>query len=87
MAEENEDRKAFYSEIARLNSDNKNVTVAYVERVYVWKRLERAESGQVCQLPSNGAAPEGYTFDAFKATPLGQRLGAACVPDAWVTIP
>ncbi len=87
MAEENEDRKAFYSEIAHLNSDNKNVTVAYVERVYVWKRLERAESGQVCQLPSNGGAPEGYTFDAFKATPLGQRLGAACVPDAWVTIP
>ncbi|HNT88084.1 MAG TPA: DUF1318 domain-containing protein, partial [Candidatus Hydrogenedentes bacterium] len=88
MAEENDDRKAFYSEVARLNSDNKKVTVGYVERVYAGKRLERAESGHVFQLPpANQDEPAAYTFEAFKATPLGQRLGAVCVADAWVIIP
>lgn len=88
MSEENADRKAFYSEIARLNSDDKKVTVSYVERIYAWKRLERAQTGEIFQLPPDGGdAPEGHTFEAFKASPLGQRLADKCVAGAWVKIP
>ena len=88
MADENGDRKAFYSEIVRLNSDDKKVTVSYVERIYAWKRLERAQTGEVYQLPPDGGdAPEGHTFEAFKASALGQKLGEQCKPGAWVTIP
>lgn len=88
MSDENADRKAFYSEIARLNSDDKKVTVSYVERIYAWKRLERAQTGEVYQLPPDGGdAPEGHTFDVFKASAVGQRLADKCLPGAWVKIP
>ena len=62
VAAENEDRKALYQEVARLNSDQ-NLTVGTVERIYAQKRLERAKSGEVFQLP-----PAGADFDAFAAS-------------------
>ncbi len=80
VAAENKDRKALYQEVARLNKDQ-NVSVSLVERVYAQERLNRAKPGEVFQLP-----PKGSDFDAFKASPAGQRLGGACQPDAWVTI-
>lgn len=82
LAEENKDRKALYNEIARLNKEQGNVTVSMVESVYAMRRLERAASGEIFQLP-----PEGSNFDTFKASALGQRLGDQCKPGAWVTIP
>jgi uncharacterized protein YdbL (DUF1318 family) len=81
IAADNEDRKALYQEIARLNSDQ-NLTVSTIERVYAQKRLERAKSGEVFQLP-----PAGEDFDAFAASPVGQKLGGAAKAGAWVTIP
>ena len=80
IAAETEDRKALYKEIARLNGDL-NLDVGKVERIYALQRLERAKSGEYYQLPVPGA-----DFDKFKAPPRGQRLGAACVPGAWVTM-
>lgn len=80
IAAENEDRKALYKEIARLNSDQR-LDVGQVERVYAIQRLGRAKKGEYYQLPAPGA-----DFDKFKASSLGKRLGAACVPGAWVTI-
>lgn len=80
IAAENEDRKALYKEIARLNRDQ-NLDVGKVEKVYAMQRLERAKKGEYYQLP----AP-GQDFDKFKASPLGKRLGTGCVPGAWVTI-
>ncbi len=80
IAAENEDRKALYKEVARLNKDQ-NLDVGKVEKVYAMQRLERAKKGEYYQLP----AP-GQDFNKFKAAPLGRRLGAACVPGAWVTI-
>jgi uncharacterized protein len=82
LADENKDRKALYNEIARLNKDQGNVTVSMVEAVYAMRRLERADTGEIFQLP-----PEGKTFDDFKASALGQKLGDQCKPGAWVTIP
>jgi uncharacterized protein YdbL (DUF1318 family) len=88
IAEENADRKAFYQELARLNSANPNVTVAYVERVYAFERLQRAASGEVYQLPpTTGDAPADLSFEAFQKLPLCGRLGADCQPNAWVTVP
>lgn len=80
IAAENADRKALYKEVARLNRDQ-DLDVSTVERVYARKRLERAASGDLFQLP--GA---GKDFDTFKSSPQGRKLGAACVPDSWVTI-
>ncbi|MCH8204486.1 MAG: DUF1318 domain-containing protein [Candidatus Hydrogenedentes bacterium] len=80
IAAENEDRKALYKEIARLNGDL-NLDVGKVERIYALQRLERAKSGEYYQLLAPGA-----DFNKFKTSPRGQRLGAACVPGAWVTI-
>lgn len=79
IAAENDDRKALYQEVARLNSDQ-NMTVGAVERVYAQKRLERAKSGELFQLP-----PAGPDFDAFAASAAGKKAGGA--PGAWVTIP
>lgn len=79
-AEENKDRKALYNEISRLNKEQ-NVTVATVERIYAQQRLKRAKPGEIFQLP-----PKGEDFDAFKASPLGEKLGDECVPEGWVTI-
>ncbi|MBI5095440.1 MAG: DUF1318 domain-containing protein [Candidatus Hydrogenedentes bacterium] len=79
IAAENADRKALYKEVAELNRDQ-NVTVSAVERVFAQKRLERAQPGQVFQLPE-----PGDDFDAFKKSDVGKKLGAECKPGAWVT--
>ena len=80
VAAENADRKALYKEVATLNQDQK-LTVNTVERVYAQKRLERAQPGQIFQLPEAGS-----DFDAFKKSDVGKKLGAECAPGAWVTI-
>jgi uncharacterized protein YdbL (DUF1318 family) len=80
IAAENEDRKALYQEVARINSDQ-NLKVGTVERIYAQKRLERAKRGELFQLP-----PAGDDFDAFKKSTAGKKLGSACAPGAWVTI-
>lgn len=80
VAAENEDRKALYQEVARINRDM-NLKVAAVERVYAQRRLERAEADELFQLP-----PAGDDFDGFKSSTAGTRLREACVPDAWVRI-
>jgi uncharacterized protein YdbL (DUF1318 family) len=77
---ENADRKALYREIANENADQ-NVTLTTVERVFAQRRLMRAAAGEVFQLP-----PAGDDFDKFKASPMGAKLGAECVPGAWVTM-
>jgi len=82
LADENKDRKALYKEIARLNKDQADVSISTVEKVYAMQRLRRAQTGEIFQLPAAG--PD---FDSFKASPTGQKLGAGCVPEAWVTIP
>ncbi len=82
VADENRDRKALYAEIARLNRDVPNITVASVESIYAVERLNRARSGQIFQLP-----PPGKAFDDFKNTPHGRALEDECVPNAWVVIP
>ncbi len=81
VAAENDDRKALYQEVARLNSDQ-NLTVSAVERVYAQKRLERAQPGELFQLP-----PAGPDLTAFASSPAGKKLGAAATAGAWVTIP
>ncbi|MEK7793401.1 MAG: DUF1318 domain-containing protein [Candidatus Hydrogenedentota bacterium] len=78
IAADNEDRKALYQEIARLNKAN-NVDVSTLESVYAKKRRERAQPGELVQLPDAGAE-----FDEFKAGALGKRLGAKCQAGAWV---
>ena len=89
MSDENGDRKAFYSEIVRLNeSENAKITVNYVERLYAFKRIERASKGEAYQLPPNAPdAPADYSFEAFKKTALGQKLGGAAQPGAWIVVP
>lgn len=81
VAAENEDRKALYKEITRLN-DDQNMTVGQVEQIYAKERLGRAKSGELVQMPNAGG-----TFDAVKGSPLGRKLGGDCKPGAWVTIP
>lgn len=80
IAADNQDRKALYQEIARINKEQM-LRVAAVERVYAQKRLERAQPGELFQL-----SRAGEEFDAFKKSEMGQKLGYACVPEAWVTI-
>lgn len=82
VAEENNDRKALYNEIARLNREAANITVATVEGIYAMERLRRAKSGELFQLP-----PPGDNFNAVKESSLGRRLDDKCVPNAWITIP
>lgn len=81
LAEENKGRKALYAEIARLNKED-GLSVTAVEQVYAVQRLKRGVSGEQYQLPS-----AGELFDEIKASDVGKKLGAACKPDAWVTIP
>jgi uncharacterized protein YdbL (DUF1318 family) len=81
VAAENNDRKSLYREIAQQNADQ-GATLTTIERVFAQRRLERARSGEIFQLP-----PEGADFDKFKASSAGQKLGDACKPEAWVTIP
>lgn len=80
IAAENKDRKALYLEIARINRDQ-DLNVSTVEGIYAQEHLERARAGEHFQLPAAGG-----NFEAFKRTPAGQRLGAKCVPGAWVRI-
>ncbi|HEO70183.1 MAG TPA: DUF1318 domain-containing protein [Candidatus Hydrogenedentes bacterium] len=81
MADENDDRKALYKELARVNKDAQ-VGVSDIEQIYAYGRLERAKPGEVFQLP-----PAGEYFDRFKNSASGKKLGDACVPGAWVEIP
>jgi uncharacterized protein YdbL (DUF1318 family) len=80
LEEENADRKALYEEIVKLNEDA-NVQLSQVERIYAQSRLERAQAGELFQLP-----PVGMHFDEFKQSEQGRKLGNECVPNAWVTI-
>tara|TARA_R110001592_G_scaffold144739_3_gene368097 strand:- start:164 stop:841 length:678 start_codon:yes stop_codon:yes gene_type:complete len=81
LASENAARKALYSEIARLNKDD-GLSVTAVEQVYAAQRIKRGAPGERYQLPS-----AGEIFNEIKASDLGKKLGAACTPGAWVTIP
>lgn len=81
LAAENKDRKALYQEIARLNSDQK-MTVGAVEKVYAAKRIQRAQSGDLIQVPD-----AGEEFDKFIATKVGKALGDQCKKNAWVKRP
>jgi len=81
LAADNEDRKQLYKEIVRINTDQE-LNVSTVERIYAQKRLERAKSGDLFQLP-----PSGDDFNAFRGSPKGKALGSKCKPNAWVTIP
>lgn len=81
IAAENEDRKALYKEVARINSDS-NMTVTQVENIYAKEYRDRADKGELIQLPSAG--PE---FDEVKASSLGKALGGNCQPGAWVEKP
>lgn len=81
LAEENKDRKALYGELARLNKEE-GATVSTMEAVGAAEKLKSAKSGHAVQLP-----PEGRYFDEFKASAPGKKLGDACKPGAWVTLP
>ena len=81
LASENGARKALYNEIARLNKDE-GLSVTAVEAIYAAQRLKRGNSGERFQLPA-----AGDIFNEIKASELGKKLGAACTPGAWVTIP
>jgi len=81
LADENQDRKALYNEIARLNKEQ-DVTVSTVESIYALQRLERGEPGEWYQLPV-----QGKFFDEFKGSSLCDKLGAKCQPGAWVQLP
>lgn len=81
VADENQGRKALYSEIARLNKDD-GVTVTKVEQIYAVERLKRGKTGEHYQLP-----PAGDLFNDVKGSDVGKKLGDQCKPDAWVTIP
>lgn len=79
--EENTDRKELYKEISELYRDA-NMSLSTVERVYAQKRLERAKTGEIFQLP-----PDGPDFEAFKNSAQGKKLSAdALKPNAWVVI-
>jgi len=81
MAAENQDRKALYAEIARLNKEH-GLSVSTVEEIYAMQRLRRAGSGDKVQLPSSGE-----NFEEVKNSALCKKLGGECKPGAWVTIP
>jgi uncharacterized protein YdbL (DUF1318 family) len=81
IAAENQDRKALYKEIARLNKDQ-NMTVATVEGVHAASLMKRAKPGDLVQLPK-----AGDNFDMFKATAIGKKIGRKAKPGAWVTVP
>jgi uncharacterized protein YdbL (DUF1318 family) len=81
IAAENQDRKAMYKEIARLNKDD-NLTVTAVEHVHAASLMKRAKKGDLVQAP-----PAGEHFDNFRSTPIGKKLGGAAKPGAWVTLP
>lgn len=80
VAAENEDRKALYLEIARLNKES-NLKIGTLEAVYAKQRIQRAKPGDLFQLPGTGE-----DFDSFKASSAGRRLRAECIPGAWVVL-
>ena len=57
------------------------MTVAFVERTYARKRLERAKPGEIFQLPE-----DEEDFKAFKESETGKKLGDECKPGAWIKI-
>ncbi len=73
----------------RLVQNSDDVSVVVISEVLArlpqirraLQRLERAKAGEYYQLPAPGG-----DFDKFKASARGQRLGAGCVPGAWITI-
>ncbi len=81
LAAENQDRKALYKEIARLNKDQ-NMTVATVEQVHAASLMKRAKAGDLVQCPKAGG-----NFDKFKATAIGKKIGGKAKAGAWVTVP
>ncbi len=81
MAAENENRKDFYRAMARTREE-RGLTLTQVERVFAARRIVRAPSGVLMQLPRDGAE-----FDRLKASPLGAALGETCQPGVWVKIP
>jgi uncharacterized protein YdbL (DUF1318 family) len=78
MAEENKDRKALYAELARL----KKLSVSKIETIAAKDKLNRADSGEIVQLP-----PAGEPLEDFKRTTPGRRLGSKAAPNAWVKMP
>lgn len=78
---ENEDRRALYQEIARLNAEA-GITAQQVERIFAERRLQRAQSGHFVQLP-----PAGPELEEFRNTAAGRRLGDQVQPSAWVELP
>ena len=81
LSEENKIRKDLYREIARLYREYL-VSISDVQRVFVLRRIMRAEPGAIVQLPK-----DGEDLEMLKSSPAGKRLGETCVADAWVTIP
>lgn len=80
IAAENDDRKALYKEVARINSDS-NMTVTQVENIYAAEYRDRASSGELIQVPAGGKE-----FEDFKASATGKALGNV-QPNAWVKKP
>ena len=80
IAVENEDRKALYKEIARLNNDQ-NMTVTTVEHAHAASLMKRAKKGDLVQVPS-----DADFLQKFKDTPIGKKLGSA-KPGSWVNVP
>lgn len=81
MAAENDNRKAFYGAMARLRREQ-GLTHTRVERLFAARRIARAPSNTIIQLP-----PDGDDFKQIKASPLGVALGEKCHPGAWVQTP
>lgn len=80
VAAENEDRKAYYQEIARLNKDE-NLTIATVERVYAQRRLMRGRAGELFQMP-----PAGEDLNTFLESAMGKKVASEATAGAWVVL-
>lgn len=79
--EENEDRKQLYTEIVKLNTDQADLSLTVVERIYAKKRLERAKTGEIFRLP-----PEGKDFDEFKEVLKKKQVEGKIAPKEWIKI-
>ena len=80
ISQENKGRKALHKRTA-IFFKALDISVGLVEQLYALKRLERAESGAIAQLPQAGAA-----FEDFRLSAKGQALGPLCIPESWVTL-
>ncbi|MEA3365987.1 MAG: DUF1318 domain-containing protein [Candidatus Hydrogenedentes bacterium] len=81
IKEENEDRKKLYTEIVKLNTDQADLTLTVVERIYAKKRLERAKTGEIFRLP-----PPGKDFDEFKEVLKKKQVEGKVAPKKWIKI-